>query len=699
MRDQLSRDRGGLQNRHAKTLPLGKNTKRLPVLPLIGLMLAVTGVALFAHWPVLDAQAINLDDQKCLFDNPVLQNPSWKSAGKVLGEVFKSSTVQGYYEPLTLISLMLDVAAGGNQDHLKPFHVTSLVLHLLNTALVIVFLYMLFGRPWAAAGVGLLFGVHPLTVEPVAWVWERKTLLAGFFTLWCLVLYVRHARRPGVAGYLGVVGMFVLALLAKPTVTPLPVLLLLLDFWPLGRLSKRAVLEKVPLLAIAGISAVITVISTAGNSSISVLSEHSPVQLLLKTCYLIVFYLCKMVWPVNLSSIYVLPQPMSLSQPVILGAVAGCCGLALLLAVSLRWTRGPVMASLFFLAAISPTLGVVQYSWVAASDKYVYIPGIGLLIVLTCLLAWLAGNPAAGRASWRRPACCAVSILAAASLFIHGTRQYLREWRTTEQYASYMVGLAPDSAHVYNRRGNAYGRAGAYEPAIQDFDKAIELKPDFAEAHCNRAAAHDKKGRRDLAIQDYSEAIRLDPEYAEAYCNRGHVYEATGNRDLAIRDYNKALELKPEYAEAYYGRGVVCEENGDRDQAIRDYTRAIEIKPDYAEAYNNLGVACGEKQDYDRALRVLSKAIELKAGYAEAYLNRGGTYGRMGSHARAIQEYTTAIAIEPDNAPAYNGRSVSYYLTKEYDKAWADVKKCRQLGGKPHPDFIKALSEVTGRTE
>jgi len=395
MRDRSSSKRKPKHEPKQKPLPGNAKAGSSAVVLWVFLSLIVVGATLFAHWPALDAEAINMDDQDYLFANPVLQHASWASVGVIFREVFRSSTVQGYYEPLTLLSLMLDVAAGGCPDNLRPFHVTSLVLHLLNTILIIVLLYMLFGRPWAAAAVGLLFGVHPLTVEPVAWVWERKTILAAFFGLWCLIFYVRYTRRPSFGAYAGVLVMFVLALMAKPTITPLPALLLLVDFWPLGRLNGRAVLEKAPLLAIAGISAIITVISTSVNtSSVALLGENSLAQLPLKICYLIVFYLCKIVWPANLSSIYLLPQPMALSQPLVLGAVAGTCVLILLLVVSLRRTRAPAMASLFFIVAISPTFGVVQYSWVAASDKYVYIPAIGLLMVLAWLLEQLAGDPA-----------------------------------------------------------------------------------------------------------------------------------------------------------------------------------------------------------------------------------------------------------------------------------------------------------------
>jgi len=730
------------------------------------LALAVAIAVAVAHWPVLDAGVVNLDDQVSFFENPVLQNPSWASAGIVMSELFGSATVEGYYEPLTLLSLMLDVAAGGRIDDLRPFHVTSLALHVCNTVLIVVLLYMLFGHPWAAAAVGLLFGVHPLTVEPVAWVWERKTLLAAFFALWCLILYVRYVRRQGVAAYLGSLAMLVLALLAKPTVTPLPAMLLLLDFWPLHRLSKRVVLEKVPYFAIAGISAVITVVSTARTAPVAVLGGHSLIQLPLKICYLIGFYLCKIVWPTNLSSIYVLPDPMSLMNPVVLVAVVGTCVLVGLLVLSLRWTRGPVMAGLFFVAAISPTLGVVQYSWVAASDKYVYLPAIGLLIVLASLIERLAARPARGGAAWR-PAFVCIGVLAAASVLAFGARQYLREWRTSERYGAHMLGLAPDSPYTQYYYGNVLRERKDYDLAIDRYTRTIELKPDFADAYNNRAMMYGQKGDHARAIQDSTRAIELDPGYHEAYNNRGNAHVGMGNPIEAIRDYTRAIELKQDFVQAYLNRANACVTVGDLNQAIRDCSRVIELRPNFAQAYVIRGAAYGRQRDYDRAIRDCSRAIELKSDdatayhgrgaaygakqdyvqavrdftdairldptFAQAYYNRGTAYDKMGDFVRAIEDYaraielkpdyvtaynnrgnsyarqhdfgraigdyTKAIELKPDFAPAYANRAEAYYSSKQYDKAWADVRLCRQHGGILSPDLLANLAKASGGTE
>ncbi|MGB9625924.1 MAG: hypothetical protein ACPMAQ_13800, partial [Phycisphaerae bacterium] len=271
---------------------------------LAGVIVVVTVAVVAVHWPALSAQALSFDDSAYLVENDLVRHPGWASARRFLTEVRAPSTVPGYYQPLAMISLMLDYAMGGRPEYLRPFHRTSLALHAANTALIVVLLYGLIGamgrygktgnqgdahtrgkrgvglgepscRALVAGGIGLLFGLHPLTVEPIPWVGERKTLLAAFFSLWSLVLYVRYARAGGRPWYVASLTAYLLALMSKPTSTPLPAAMLLLDFWPLGRLGWRAVIEKVPFLLVGGVSAVITYISQAGTASVVLPGEFS----------------------------------------------------------------------------------------------------------------------------------------------------------------------------------------------------------------------------------------------------------------------------------------------------------------------------------------------------------------------------------------------------------------------------------------
>ena len=223
-----------------------EGTPRRPTVVLAALAVGVAVAVMIGHWPALSARALAFDDDKHIFQNVLVQNPGFSSARRIVGEVLEPS-VGGYYKPLSMLSLMLDRAVADQPDDVRPFRRTSLGLHVVNTILVVVLLYQLFGQPWVAALVGLLFGLHPCTVEAIPWTAERKALVSAFFSLWCLVLYVRYARRRGWGFYAAALVMYLCALLSKPTATPVVALLLLLDYWPIRRLSWRAVWEKLPV--------------------------------------------------------------------------------------------------------------------------------------------------------------------------------------------------------------------------------------------------------------------------------------------------------------------------------------------------------------------------------------------------------------------------------------------------------------------
>ena len=330
------------------------------------LVLTVTGCVVAVHWPVLSAHAFMLDDQQFLADNPLVRDPSWASVGQFFREVRAPSTVGGYYLPLSMTSLMLDYALGGRPYDLRPFHRTSLALHALNSVLVVLLVYSLFRRPWVAAVAGLLFGLHPLAVEPIAWIGERKTPLATLFALLALLAYVRWAarppsnevhggrRRPGWWLYATAWACFLLSLLSKPTTTPLPVVLLLLLFWPLRRLSVRSTLQTLPFFALAGGSAVITLISHSKTAGLIAPASEYAGESLVRAAYLLAFYFAKIIWPVGLTPCYVLPAPLRPSHPLVLLGLAATALVVVVALWALRRARAPATGLGIFLVAILP---------------------------------------------------------------------------------------------------------------------------------------------------------------------------------------------------------------------------------------------------------------------------------------------------------------------------------------------------------
>jgi len=287
--------------------PMLRSRKRAARLVVASLFVGV--VAAWVHSPVLSCTALSFDDDAYLTSNPLVTSPSWANAGRFFREVLEPSTVQGYYQPLAMVSLMVDYAAGGRPDHLRPFHVTGLILHALSAALVVVLIFQLTGHTWAALLVGLLFGLHPAATEVIPWIAQRKTLLATLFSLACLITYVRWTRTHRYAWFVLSLVLYGLALLSKPTAVPLVAVLLIWDWWPLRRLTKRTVIEKIPFAVIGVVFSVITIVSqarTGGTFSAAALSAWRP---LLIVGYNLSFYLRQLLWPVGWPGYYVFPEP------------------------------------------------------------------------------------------------------------------------------------------------------------------------------------------------------------------------------------------------------------------------------------------------------------------------------------------------------------------------------------------------------
>lgn len=508
---------------------------------LIALLIIVCTSVFVTHLPVLSARALLSDDGQYLVYNLLVNNPSWNSAWRFITEIFEPSSVAGYYQPLTMMSLMFDCALGGSHDNLMPFHRTSLLLHVCNTALVVVLLYLLFDKPWIAAGTALLFGLHPMTVEPIAWVSDRKTVLASFFVLWSLILYVRFTRASKSKARWGCLVMYVLALMSKPTSIPLPVLMLLMDYWPLRRLNRAAVSEKLPLFGVGWVFAIVIYISQSRTAGVVLPNQYGPGRIPLVICYNIVFYLSKILWPANLSPYYPFHQPMTPSHPEILIGIIGTCILVSLLLVSLRWTKVAITGWLFFFMAILPTMQIIGFTRVIAADKFAYLPSLGLMMSLAALLGslWIT---APGRQCSLSNVMLTVCITVVAGSAAIGTRKYLRHWRDSVSLHEHMLALAPNEAPLYNDFGIALIESPSQiNDAIYAFRRAVEIDPRSLIYRLNLGRNLAKVGQLKEALSYLRDAVRLNNNYIPAL-NQLAWLLAT-HPDPNIHDSEESLRL------------------------------------------------------------------------------------------------------------------------------------------------------------
>jgi Flp pilus assembly protein TadD len=580
-------------------------------------LLFVCIVVTATHWPALSSQAVSWDDEEYLVGNPLIQNPSWFSAKRFITEVLEPSSVRGAYSPVTMISQMLDYALGGRVTNLRSFHRTSLILHVCNTALVIVLCYQLFGCVWPAAMAGMLFGIHPLTVGRITWVTERKTVLAAFFALWCLIIYVHYTHRRSWKVYGFCLSMYVLSLLSKPTSVPLPAVMLLLDYWPLRRFDRRAVLEKLPFFAIGTISFVISYISFSRTAPIITTGEIGVMRLAKILCHNIIFYLYKIFRPINLSLFYPFPKPLSLSNPMVLAGVIGTCLLIVLLVVSRRWTRALLTGWLIFFVAILPTMGLIGFSDVIVADRFVYLPSIGFLLILSWAFSRLwQSSKVSGRFRPQRIIVFLVAAILAVPEIIC-TRSYLAHWKDSESHFRYMQRLAPDSEKINQDLGLVLARQGKFDEAITYFSQALQLKPNFQKAHTSLGVMLAQRGDLDEAVFHLVKAVQLKPEDDAAQYNLGLVLEQKGEFEGAIIHYKESLRLKPDSPDTLNNLASILATNKkdelrDGVEAARLAKRACELTnykdPD---VLNTLAKAYAEVGNFTEAVETAQKAINL----------------------------------------------------------------------------------------
>ena len=634
------------------------------LLPLL-ICLSLAILTIIAFSPLKDSGFIVYDDEQYITKNVYVQSGL---SAESISKAFSSDLAKysGHWHPLTWLSLMLDHSLFG----LNPagYHLVNLLFHVLNTVLLFLVLRRMTKATWPCAFVAALFAIHPLHVESVAWVVERKDVLSTFFWMLTMGAYSYYVEQKTVQRYAFVVLFFILGLMSKPMLVTLPFVLLLLDFWPLQRfteaipapripaaeirpeisgkkkknrkkeaekaamavkaveVTKPAVpefkwsliypllLEKVPLFVLAVLSSIVTYLAAHSSGTAASLDDLTPAVRIGNALVSYVVYIGKMIVPVNLAVLY--PHPGNVVVWQVIGSV-----ILLITATSFvicQAKKLPYLATgwFWYLGTLLPVIGIIQVGIQSMADRYTYISLIGLFIIIAWGIPELLKN-------WkhRQEILAALSVL---SLLVFSviTWNQAGYWKNSITLFDHVLNVTGNNWLINNNRGLAYKNLGDYPQAIKDFDEAIRIKPEYAEAYYNRGLAHKALGNAGQAIADYSRAIRIKPNMAEAYNNRGNAYGESGDCNLALMDFNAALEIRPSYADAYMNRGNAYICLGNYQQAIDDYGRAIEQKPDYAASYYNRAVAYSKMGNGKLAILDLKTAAGLGDERAKNVLKR-----------------------------------------------------------------------------
>ncbi len=573
------------------------------VLALLVLVLVVAVV----YAPVTTFGFVNQDDGRYLLNNPHVQQ------GLTLDAVGWSFTTLYFsnWHPLTWLSYLLDVQLFGIDP--GAMHVVNLLLHVANTILLAWVLFRMTSAFWPAFAVAALFGLHPLHVESVAWISERKDVLSALFWLLAMLAYTSYVRGGGAKAYAAAWLMFCLGLLAKPMIVTLPCVLLLLDYWPLRRdvTWKRLVLEKMPFFVASAASAMITVLAQHRGGAVSSLDTLSWSSRIANAAVAYGAYLGKTVWPSRLSPFY--PHPGEGIEPICVAVAATVLVAITACAFAMRIRKPYLLVGwLWYLGTLVPVIGLVQVGSQAMADRYTYIPLIGIFIAVAWLV-WDLVKPSSARR--RVAAACAIGCVAALSMV---SARQVWIWRDSVALFSHALAVTEPSSAVHTNLGVALAEAGRFEDAIPHFEASLRMQPNSARTYYNLAVAHERLDEPDVAVRQYEQALELDPEYADAANNLGRILLNRGEIPGARAHFEHALRVEPQHLMARINLGDAFTAEHQWDEAASVYGEALRILPNFPLGLYRLARVRATQGRNDLALQLLDECLALNPDYDEA---------------------------------------------------------------------------------
>jgi Tfp pilus assembly protein PilF len=553
--------------------------------------LVVAGLAaliLFVYWQVGGYSFTGFDDDVYVYENSHVQRGMTKDSLKWAFTTFHASN----WHPLTWVSYMVDTELFGFSAGWH--HRMNGVYHILNTELLFLVLWGMTGGLWPSAFVAALFGVHPLHVESVAWIAERKDVLSTLFWFLTMAAYLRYVRRPNFRRYVPVAAFFALGLMSKPMLVTLPLVLLLLDWWPLGRMTSkdsqgfssgsyalfkffRLAWEKAPLLGLSAVSCVITLLAQTKGDAVRSL-DYVPFGIRLFNSFVsYVFYLWKAVWPSSLAVFY--PHPASIQAEIPFLKIGGAVGLLAGLSLLVLWQgkRRPYLPVgwLWYLGTLVPVIGLVQVGDQAVADRYTYVPLVGVFIAL----AWSIHSAFLKRRFVR----LALGLLGGGAVVALAMVAWNQTayWRDSVTLYSRALRVTENNWLAWNNLGFTYEKMGQREQAIACYHEALRIKPNQPIAWNNLGGLYMKMGRLQEALEDLQIAIKLNPYLAKAHSSLGFIYAKMGLLEESIEHLETAVQIDPMYGEAHHNLGVVYKMKGWIDKAIEEFQIASALIPNY----------------------------------------------------------------------------------------------------------------------
>ena len=595
--------------------------KRLRRTLLIGLLLAAA--TLILYWPVQSYDFVNFDDDVYVTDNRQVYG------GLSMESLTWSFTTfhAGNWHPLTWISHMVDAEAYGLDA--GGHHWTNVLIHTAATFLLFFVLSGMTNSPWASALVAALFAIHPIHVESVAWVSERKDVLSGFFWILTMGAYAHYARHPTLRRYLLVVLSLVMGLLSKPMTVTLPFVLLLLDYWPLRRYAATRtafdrwvrrgsasngasalllIVEKVPLLGVAAISCLVTLFTQKEAGALWSLEQIPMATRLANASVTYLDYIRKMLWPVDLAVFYPhagMPPSWKIAVALLLLGSISC-----LVVRKAREMPFLLVGWLWYLGTLVPVIGLVQVGSQSMADRYTYIPLVGLFIAL----AWGAERIVAGWPRWKSPAILLSIVAISGLLFL--ARSQVETWENSVTLFEQALAATEVNPVAHQKIGEFYLDRNDCSRAVPHFLKAIEMKENYAYAYHGLGVCASRETPQDGALYFFRQALQLDPQLTRTLLSRGVLLMQLGRHEEAREDFRQLLRLDPSHEAAHTNLGLIFVHLGKTEDAEAHLSEALRVNPRSAQALNNLGLVRMGQGRTEEAIASFLRARELVPGNA-----------------------------------------------------------------------------------
>ncbi len=627
-----------------------------------------------------------------------------------------TTTLHSHWHPVTWLSHMTVSEFFG----LNPgaHHGVNLLLHLANSLLLFIILRGMTGTVWRSALVAALFALHPMNVEPVAWVTGRKDVLSTFFLMLTMWSYGIYVKNPGIWKYLLCLLCFCLGLMTKSMLVTVPGILLLLDYWPLNRLRIgfsnenshhqwisifRIVLEKVPFFLLSAVLGIVTITVFNQEITTDVINANPLVERAAMSVMHYWEYLGKMLWPSHMAFTY--SHPDVYSPLKIFGGWAFLVCTTALILWSARRVQYLVVGWLWFLGTFIPVIGLVQTGGWGMADRYAYVPFIGLFIIIT----WGSDDIIAkwkwrfGRQGLIITAALLISVMTVTAWFQAGY------WKDDVALGMRALDVTGGKTNVYNNLGVALEKQGRTNEAIRYYQEALRINPSYVRAHFGLGNALAKKGRTDEAIKSYQEVLRINPDHSKSHYNMGVLLEKKGMEQDAARHFSEVLRIHPDFAETFNKMGVILAENnkvpeaiqyfqkvlrvdpgntetlcdlgdillraGNPGEAATHYREVLRIDPDNATAGNKLRKAQAMIDEVDNAIQAAKEKIRNNPDNAMPYANLGLLYQKSGDPGRAAEHSRRALVLEPDSVPFMNQLAAVYIAQGKNKKALSIFNK------------------------